>query len=340
MPQGTSKIYGALAKAREVRGPKMGEGERLLGPKLGKPLDWITELVAPSEPTPLDLLMAVPIPFARAAEVLGSGLPEALIRRSKSRILNRILESELGPPEARIGSRTVKEVASGQNPRELVPAMRLDPTGSRMIPSPGVGIPRHERRLAQDDLYRISQRLLEEMGIRPEETVTLFRGGPLYRPGFRLTPTSTERKIASGFASVVEEDSPLGNIIFGDRLPLELSSFEVPRPKIRAAAGTLARGDDVTLSEMLVPSIDLAKSATSTPPGLRVLPANVTGVPSRLRKEVARIGKMSAREQEEYWRMLNDRRIGHGLEFANRLMQESDDPAAWGRAIRLLAGIK
>jgi hypothetical protein len=203
--------------------------------------EMLTEGAFSEQPGPIDVLAgAASIPMSKMLRLFkAGGAAEQLLARTPSRILQ--LEGHPDLAELRSGSRNVAQVASGQAAYDEDPIVDW----SRQAVSP-----RHDRILARNELYRITQQLLDRLGISANESVRAYRGGPLYRPGYRLTPTSADEKIAEDYATHVRRPNAFG---------LQLSPYEVPRQSIRALAGILARGDDITLSEMLIPSRDLIK---------------------------------------------------------------------------------
>ena len=287
-PDPNSYLTKILAKAKSVTPTPPQPGERMFGEK-GKILDKIAGFLTGGatdpefSPGPVDVAAA--IPFGGLAKLLTEGFADKLLEKTSSRVLQNLMHNPLNPkPEYRIGSMAAREVAYGLSPEEL---LFSDP--SWKIPSKlGIlGIPRHDRRVAQDELYRISQRVLDELGIPAHETVTAFRGGPLYSPDFRLTPTSVNRRTAAGYVNNQGAwEKPIFDKMYGGP-GVDLGEYEVPRTSVRALPGILSRGDDATISEMLIPSGVLRRSITDPSKLARdiaILPGNVRGVPSRLRR--------------------------------------------------------
>lgn len=298
-------ILAALAKAKTIGRKPPGPGERILGDRLGglgpltdRMAEMATEGAFSEEPGPLDVMAAMPIGLGKMMQVLTKGPADRMLEQSSSRVLRAIKEfgwmgggmnlsrpeldmasrlggGKIGAIEETVGSPGVARIASGQTFSGGKPGLELGKSG----------IPRHEIRLAQEELYRISQALLDEMGIPAHESVDLFRGGPIRLPDYFLNPTSVDRETAERF-------------IPHDRF--DPVAYEVPRKSIRALPGILARGDDVTLSEMLVPAADLKRSRiSSVDPGVEtggaswLKGAGVGGgqkfeIPSRLRREAAK----------------------------------------------------
>lgn len=229
------------------------------------------------------------IPLERLIERLtsrGSQGADALIAKSPSRLLKELISkfSMGGGPEGRVGSYTPAQVASGVVPDELIH------TGTGPKLGGGEGVPGWEKVVAQKELYRITQQMLDDLGIPAGESVIAHRGGPLYTPGYRLTPTSVDRGISKGFARSFDADEYRKT----RKMHLtDLESYEVPRTSIRALAGILSRGDDTSLSEMLIPSATLAKGKVGDAiiPTLESDPSLIRSIPSKLRREIARLSK-------------------------------------------------
>lgn len=290
-------VLAALAKAKSITRPPKGPGERLFGPGFGSMTDKLAEMMTQGsfseEPGPLDLMMAAPLGLPKMINVLTKGPADRMLAETPSRVLRAIREygwmgggMSLGRPELAerlvsnpigaiqetVGSPGVARIASGQTFAGGKPGIELGQSG----------IPRHEIRLAQDELYRITQALLDEMGIPANETVTSFRGGPIRNPVEHfLNPVSTQEHIAEQFT----RQAP--------------TKFEIPRSDIRALPGILARGDDVTLSEMLVPASTLKRNIVAGNP--QVVSEDFSwlgakGIPSRLRREIAK-SKVAPRPQ-------------------------------------------
>lgn len=273
-------ISRALLKASGIE-PVVSEGEKTLGPgRPGRVLDAITNFFVPKEPTMLDVLTAgIPVaklPIGKLVKILTEGRASNLLGESSSSILRRwpaILEREGSDIESISGSMAPARVASGQHP----------------FVNRSQEFSRPELRQAQDEYYRITQQLLDELGVSENEALEVFRGGPISMDKWFLNPTSVDPEIASTFARYNPHD-----------VSKTVRTFNPSRTSIRALPGVLARGDEITMSEMLVPSSSLRKTFQG-PGRLSTVPSSVmlretsgeavARIPSRLRQIVAEQAK-------------------------------------------------
>ena len=183
----------------------------------------------------------VRIPFDKLQEALEGGLGWDLLKKGQSRLLKSAYDPRgVGSSEAaRIasGMRPSHSSAMGGNIPRDYQVGGLDALPYGRMPDP---VSRADARLAQRELYKVSQRALDELGVPADETVELFRTGPVPKTPYALTPTH-----------VSDEE-----IRYWGKYPVSVP-YQVPRKDIRALVGLLHRGDDLTAGEILVPSHSL-----------------------------------------------------------------------------------
>jgi hypothetical protein len=279
--------------------------EKSLG-RPGKLLDTLARWYTGGDPVNELAAPMIPLDLAKFSKVIADHA-SPMVESSASSILKRLLKSKL--PDERIGSSSTAQIASGVVPYEAMEmggleraqalraelASRQSPAAARVRtildtrraatnPPPPVAraepsIPRSERRVAQEEMYRITQELLEKAGIGADQTVTLHRGGRLSPSRSQLTPTTVDPRAAENWAAMHQQP--------------DFVSYEVPRKQVRALAGILGRGDDLTLSEMLIPSHVLKKSAVAGTPEVSDQLSNIMrGVSGRsIRRLPSRAGK-------------------------------------------------
>ena len=183
------------------------------------------------------------------------------------------------------GSRDVAQVASGLRPSGYgkgrlglaVPWHHRDPNIDESMGRYGQITPsKSEARLASEELYNITQKVLQDAGIKPGESLDLFRNGDLFEQPHALTPTHVDRDLADSWGRY------------------EPQHYKVPRESVRALPGLLHAGDDITTGEALVPSRTLQHSRVlyDDSPKLKlrdssiILPTARTRTPSWYKKQV------------------------------------------------------
>lgn len=180
------------------------------------------------------------IPMWKLSNALKSGMADELLETVKSPVLKRLV---------RPNEETSSEVASalsGLRPASsltrYVPPRFQSSYADRLVRQE----PASAFRQASEEMYRITQKALERLGISPGEEVDLWRKGPVPKTPYLLTPTHIDPEYAGAWR--------------GHR-GSQFNKFSVPREHIRALVGLLKRGDDLTLGEALVPARKLAEAA-------------------------------------------------------------------------------
>lgn len=277
MPKGPA---GALDRVKGIRAA------------LPKPIQSLADLMLPMDdpmgnlsPTPLTVL-----PLAKLQHSL-SDLGADLISKAKSPILRMMYR----PMD--VGSSDIARVASGLRPSGYgkgglglaVPFEHKDANIDEFLRQHLYGnrVPaRSEARLASEELYNISQRVLEDVGLKPGESLDVFRSGTVPKQPHALTPTHVERDVVDGWGGRPTEQ------------------FRIPKERVRALPGLLHRGDNVTQGEALVPSLTLQQNRIAGRPNLSfwddydpnaplvlrdpgsILPTAATRTPSWYKKQV------------------------------------------------------
>lgn len=189
----------------------------------------------------------VKLPVEKLEQMLANHKIQNMAMKSPSRIIRTIVPFA---PEIE-GSGMSAHILSGQAPfdparhsREWAPWPEME----AVMPH---NVRPWEKRLAQSELYRLSQQVLDELDVPANSAVEAYRGGKLMNPP--QLPVS-----ASPGEGVAEFFRWLNNG--------EIMRSEVPRLKIAALPDILSHQAGVDRGEMMIPSSVFRRHATTPIP--------------------------------------------------------------------------